>query len=130
MTDTGVATAGFYRLEWRVPAFGNATDSLEYQLQESRDPQFRDLIAEYQVKDSATVMSGRSDGRRFYRLRALRNSRPVSQWSESVSVETRHHSLTRAFSFFTVGATVFVLTLLLVLLGGRNYSSSNGATGN
>jgi len=110
-----------------VPALDNAADSVEYQLQEARDRQFRDLIAEYQVRDSATVMSGRTDGQRYYRLRAVRNSQPVSRWSETVSVETRHHSLTRAFSFFTVGAAVFVLTLLLVLRGGRNYSTSDGA---
>lgn len=112
-----------------MPAPGNAADGLEYQLQEARDPQFRDLIAEYQVTDSATVMSGRTDGQRYYRLRAVRNSQPVSRWSETVSVETRHHSLTRAFSFFIVGAAVFVLTLLLVLRGGHGYSPSDGATG-
>lgn len=125
--DNRVATAGYYRLEWHMPA-RTESPNLLYELQESLDSHFHDASLSYQGPDLATVMSGRADGMRYYRVRAIRADRPVSQWSKTVSVETRHHSLSRAFGFFAVGAIVFVLTLVLVLRGGRHQREGDSLT--
>lgn len=101
---------------------------LHYELQESPDSQFQDASVRYHGPDLATVMSGRADGMRYYRVRAIRADLPFSQWSNTVSVETRHHSLSRAFGFFTVGAIIFVLTLVLVLRGGRHQTEGDSLT--
>lgn len=116
--DTHLATAGFYRLEWQLDT--TDTDGLNFELQESRDSDFQDAASIYQGPDLATVLSGRGDGIRYYRVRAFNDGRPASDWSETVTVETKHHSLARALSFFAIGAIVFALTLGLVLRGGKD----------
>ena len=56
--------------------------------------------------DSATVISGRSNGVWHYRVRALSKGQ-VTPWSEAVRVEVTHHSLNRAGLFLLTGAIVF-----------------------
>ena len=95
--------------------------SLQYLLQESSESGFHDAVTLYQGPDRATVLSGRGDGLRYYRVRAIKGDQPLSQWSETLSVETRHHPLLRALIFFAIGAIVFVLTAAVILRGSREH---------
>lgn len=111
-SDTSVATAGFYQLRW----FGAETAELE----ESQDPDFSASRVIYNGADKARVMSGKSDGDFYYRVRNPR----TGAYSDMVKVTVRHHSLTRAFAFFGLGAVVFLATLLLIATGARGNRSS------
>jgi hypothetical protein len=113
-SDTDTATAGYYRLEWSWTR-ATAESGGEFELQESTHPDFSDAAALYRGPDLATVISGRGDGRRYYRVRA----KPDAAWSNSVQVTTAHHPLSRALAFFAAGALVFALTLAMILHGSQ-----------
>ncbi len=113
-SDTDTASAGFYRLEWNWTAAA-AEPGGEFELQESTLPDFSDAAPLYRGPDLATVISGRRDGRRYYRVR----SQPHAAWSNTVQVTTAHHTLSRALAFFAAGALVFALTLAMILHGSR-----------
>jgi hypothetical protein len=113
--DTTLATAGYYTLRWsaaatevEVAAFGDPDSS--------PDSGVTKLI--YTGSDRATVLSGQTDGTRVYRVRAI-GTGGVSAWSEPVTVTVAHHSLSRALTFLTVGAVVFLATLALIVRGAR-----------
>lgn len=105
--DTPVATAGFYQLKWQAPG--------PVVLEEDDSPSFASPRIIYRGVDAARVMSGQRDGERYYRIK----DEGGSLSSNIVKVTVQHHSLARAFSFFSLGATVFVSTLLLIGLGAR-----------
>jgi len=113
-SDTDTASAGFYRLEWNwTPAAAEAGG--EFELQESTRPDFSDAASLYRGPDLATVISGRRDGRRYYRVRSQHHA----AWSNTVQVTTAHHPLARALAFFAAGALVFALTLTMILHGSK-----------
>jgi hypothetical protein len=124
--DNAVATAGYYRLSWRPVSDHIA--GLQYELQEARDGAFRQAVTLYRGPDRATVLSGRDDGLRYYRIRTLRDNLEAGAWSTALAVETRHHPLGRALSFLFLGAVVFLSTLILVLRGARG-SREAGVSG-
>jgi len=112
--DNAVATAGYYRLSWRLAgAAGKPTP--DFELQESTDPHFYPAVTLYRGPDLATVLSGRRNGLRYYRVRVIPGTGAAASWSDILPVETRHHSMARALTFFSLGALVFVLTLFLIL---------------
>lgn len=111
-SDTRLATAGYYQLQWSDPAGG------EYELQEAREADFAAPLTLYRGPDRATTLTGRSDGLYHYRLRSLRPDGP-GPWSEALRVEVRHHPLSRALLFFAMGALVFFATLAAILAGNR-----------
>jgi hypothetical protein len=117
-SDSAVASAGFYRLEWHwqdtPPGAGG-----DFELQESTRADFGDATPLYRGPDLATVISGRGDGTRYYRVRATRDNNRHTLWSNAVEVATAHHPLSRAVAFFAAGALVFVLTLTLIVHGNR-----------
>jgi hypothetical protein len=103
-----VASAGYYQLRWR--------SARSVELQESRDPEFTSATAIYRGPDAARVISGKPDGILYYRVRDTDDG----TFSNVVRVTVRHHSLERAFSFFSLGAIVFLATLLLIATGARS----------
>ncbi len=113
--DNALATAGFYRLSWQWGSEETMQD-VEFELQESATADFSQPGIQYRGPDLATVISGKSDGLRYYRVRAVDASVPVS-WSQVVEVTTAHHTLARALTFFALGAVVFALTLAVILRG-------------
>ena len=113
-SDTDIASAGFYRLEWNWTTAAIRPGG-EFELQESTLPDFSDATQLYRGPDLATVISGRRDGRRYYRVR----SQPHAAWSNTVQVTTAHHPLSRALAFFAAGALVFALTLAMILHGSK-----------
>lgn len=114
-SDTEVASAGYYRLQWHWSAAGGAPGG-PFQLQESATPDFSDAVSLYRGPDLASVISGRRDGVRYYRVGSQHSE---TRWSNVVKVETRHHPLSRALLFFAAGALVFALTLAMILRGSR-----------
>jgi len=104
-----VATAGFYRLSW-------VTEAEQAELQEATDPAFHDPVTLYTGPDRASVLSGKPDGTRYYRVRGITNATP-GRWSEPVRVTVEHHDLRRAFLFLALGFSVFVAILVTVVRG-------------
>ncbi len=109
--DTAIATAGYYVLRWSA-----ATTDVEVAEFASSDVGDPDTI--YQGPDRATLISGQPDGTRIYRVREIGTAGP-SAWSEPVSVTVAHHPLSRALTFFGIGAVVFLATLTLIVRGAR-----------
>lgn len=116
-SNTELATAGFYRLSWQAAG----QSELEFELQEATSPGFADARTLYHGPDLATVLSGRTDGQYFYRVRTM-SPTGAGQWSEAVQVNVEHHSLARAFGFFVAGAIVFLATLGLIVFGSRQHA--------
>ena len=107
-SDTDESTAGYYQLSW------NHDQSV--QLVEAKSIDFSDRRVIYAGTDTARVMSGKSDGRWYYRLELVATGEPAS---ETITVTVKHHSLARAGFFFGLGAFVFFATLGLILHGQR-----------
>ena len=42
-----------------------------------------------------------------------------SAWSNTIEVEVKHHSLSRAFGFFSLGAVMLIVTLIVLIKGAR-----------
>lgn len=112
-SDTDVATAGYYQLHWK----GDVNNAV-YRVLESSTPLFDDSRMIYQGPDLARVMSGKPNGKYYYRVVELQDGNPVSV-SNTLSVKVQLHSLTKALSFFAIGAVVFLATLFLVLKGNK-----------
>lgn len=120
-SDTEVATAGYYRLQWH-DGQQNSGQEPEFILQESQRPSFNQPKVLYEGPDTARVVSGRSDGDYFYRV-AIVNGKGQNTWSDVVRVQVKHHPLSRAFMFFTIGAIVFLSTLIAIIHGNRTTST-------
>jgi hypothetical protein len=105
-----LATAGFYQLRWY--------SARPVELEESQDPEFSSAEIIYRGSDAARVMSGKRDGDLYYRVRDTDDG----TFSNVVKVTVRHHSLERAMAFFSLGAIVFLATLLLIATGVRGES--------
>jgi hypothetical protein len=99
---------GYYQLSWQSDG--------PVRLVESPDPDFATARTLYVGADTASFVSGRPDGRWYYRLEAANEPRVIS---ETVAVTVRHHSLGRALGFFALGAVVFLATLGLIVFGSR-----------
>lgn len=115
--STEVSTGGFYRLFWDweknpIPMF---------ELQESTSRDFKDARTIYLGRDQATVMSGRENGKFYYRVRAHKKNGVPLPWSDAVFVKVDHHPLSRALSFFGAGALVFASTVGLIVTGSRRH---------
>lgn len=115
--DSDVASAGYYQLQWEA---GEAPTRLV----ESPGPEFENRRVVYEGPDAARLISGKSDGQYYYRLERAdpegASDNEIDVVSNVLQVTVRHHSLSRAFTFFTIGAGVFLATLILVLVGGRS----------
>lgn len=112
--DTEVATAGYYELRWSA-----ATPDVEVAEFDGPDASKPNII--YRGPDRGTVISGKTNGTRLYRVREIGDGKD-SGWSEPVTVTVAHHPLARALGFFGVGAFVFLSTLVLIVTGARKSS--------
>ena len=110
-SDSELATAGYFRLSWK------GSDDSDYVLQQANNPEFLNPQTLYQGPDTATLVSGRSDGSYYYRIRYVE----ADSWSNIKKVDVAHHSLSRAFMFFTLGAIVFIATLVVVVIGNKTH---------
>ncbi|MDH5184671.1 MAG: hypothetical protein OEX12_12375 [Gammaproteobacteria bacterium] len=119
VSDTETAAAGYYQLSWEYPSLSPTLSVLE----ESDHEDFSVVKIIYQGSDRASVFSGKPDGDYYYRLKLIS---PVhSQYSNTVRVIVKHHSLYKAWWFFLLGAVVFVTTTGLIYLGSRPSGPGN-----
>lgn len=115
-TSSELATAGYYQLSWKgtkAPAF--------FQLQESQNPDFSNARLIYEGPNTASVISGRSDGQYLYRIRQIEGP-SSSPWSQSVEVTVTHHALDKALGFFFIGLIVFIGTLGAIIYGNKQFT--------
>lgn len=112
-SDSELASAGYFRLSWQ------GEDHRDYVLQQANNPEFLNPQTLYQGPDTATLVSGRSDGSYYYRIRYVE----ADGWSNVTKVEVSHHSLSRAFMFFSLGAIVFIITLVVVVIGNKTHKN-------
>lgn len=117
-TSSEEATSGYYVLSWQAAETSEDT-APRFLLEEAESPDFSDSQILYRGSDQSRFVSGKPDGRYYYRVKPLEPQ--STDWSDSVEVEVDHHSLGRALTFFTIGLVVFGSTLALILLGGKRH---------
>lgn len=113
-SNTDLATAGYFQLSWQASA-----SSPSYRLQQSADSDFSNAQTIYQGTDTASVLSGLSDGRYYFRVLDH-----LGTPSNIVTVQVKHHSLSKAFGFFALGACMFVILLVVLLTASRQKESA------
>jgi len=115
--STLVTASGSISLKWKVPAL---LPSDHFELQQAIQEDFSSPEAVYSGPDRGTYLSGLPDGDYFYRVRVVNTQdKETSQWSTSVHRSVQHPSLEFAFSMLTVGATVFLSTIGVIVQGAR-----------
>lgn len=113
-SNTPVSTAGYFQLSWSNHSHDKMT------LQQASSPSFSDAHTLYQGQDQASLISGLGDGDYYYRVGV--HTPDNSEWSNTLHVQVEHHSLSKAFVFFILGAVMFVVTLTVLLVGNRHKS--------
>lgn len=117
-----MSTAGYFQLTWSDPT--PAPDSGDqFELQQATQADFSDAVTRYQGSDQATVISGLADQTYYYRVRHSN----LDDWSNGVTVQVKHHSLARAFSFFGLGLVMFIVTLTVLLKGAHKHPGHDHA---
>lgn len=117
-SDSAMATAGYFQLTWKQP--GDVSNETEYILEEASEPEFSGAKILYRGRDTARHVSGRSDGTYYFRVRNTLDTDSTESWSNVTKVEVSHHPLSKAFTFFALGAVVFVATLVVVITGNKS----------
>lgn len=112
-SDTTFATAGYYQLTWSWPG---APADTNYALVEVISTETHSDSREiYQGPDLASVISGKRNGTYRYLVRAVSAGGKVLARSNPLKIVVSHHSLLRAWLVFTLGAVIFIATLLVIL---------------
>lgn len=108
-SDNTISSAGYFRLSWD-------TNAQHSELQEGDNPEFANPSVVYSGPDQAAVISGKSDGIWYYRIRTS-NHQQTGPWSNVVAVTVKHHELSRAVMFFALGVLVFLAMLVMIFRG-------------
>lgn len=110
-SSTDVATAGYFQLRWQA---GQAEGP--FVLEESSSADFSRSRVLYRGPDLASVISGKPDNDYFYRISTQANP---TNTSNTVKVTVAHHPLSNALFFFSIGAIVFLATLVVIFRGNQ-----------
>jgi hypothetical protein len=120
--------SGYIKLSWRTEEVQPDT-ALIFELQQADNPDFAPNTLIYRGKDYATFISGLPDGNYYYRLRCVsQESDKKSDWSRPKLVLVEHHALRLALLLFGIGATVFLLTVGIVIKGIRSSEEKQDGT--
>lgn len=112
--STELSTEGYLVLSWdAAPAPASLI------LEQSQRADFSNSARRELGEARATTLTGLADGDYYFRL--VGASGPLS---EPVHVQVAHHSLTRAASFFFLGACLFGLLIVVIVSGNREASDS------
>ncbi|NVB41038.1 hypothetical protein G6O69_24570 [Pseudenhygromyxa sp. WMMC2535] len=110
-------------------------DVYEYELQESGSPEFSAPTLRYRGTMPSWYVSGRLDGRSWFRVRGRpwaegqdqkHGQNQWSEWSEAQVLVVAHHDLRLALALFGLGALVFVATAGTVLVSSRTAGGTDG----
>lgn len=104
LADDGLS-AGYATLGWPT------AEGTNFILQQQKDGVWQTL---YEGGDRATTLSGLSDGN--YRFRLMVDG---TRAGVPVEITVAHHPLGRAWTFFAVGAVMFLLLLAMLIMGTR-----------
>ena len=99
---------GHIRLEW------SADHETTFELQRAQTAAFTDSLTIYTGPDRASFISGLENGTYYFRVRET-----GKEWSDIMTVLVEHQSLRLAFTLFTIGGIVFLLTVFVVVNGAR-----------
>lgn len=115
--STSVSNDGSLNLSWNLPE--NTSIELQQASQPASQPDNNNFQTIYRGNDTATVITGLSNGKYLFRARLVKTDGSHLNWTLNTELEVKHHSLTKAFSFFTIGAIVFLATLVLLIKGTK-----------
>lgn len=110
--STELSTEGYLVLSWDA-----ASAPASLLLEQSTNADFSNSVRREVGEARATTLTGLEDGDYYFRLSSA--SGPLS---EPVHVQVAHHSLTRAASFFFLGACLFGLLIFVIISGNREAS--------
>jgi hypothetical protein len=122
------STNGAMLIEWKGEDEGG---KLEFELQEADRADFEDAQTHYRGTFPSWYVSGRRDGTHYFRVRSRPWSRAEgssgewSEWSATKTVVVEHHDLGLALGLMSVGALVFLITVLTLVLGARRQTEAS-----
>ncbi len=116
--DTIVSTYGHFTLTW-----DNDLDLDTFELEESKAIDFSDSRVVYQGVLKKLFLSGKNNGLIYYRVRSLTDGENPS-WSKPIVVQVQHQSLSLAWKLFAVGAVVFGIVVVVVVVGAKQESNN------
>ncbi len=103
----------------------------EFEVLESASPEFENSTLRYRGKDSATYLSGLSEGDYYFRVTASKEKDGSKIESDLVKFEVQFVSMSLVWKLVGMGILVFFATLWVVLKGGDPIEehSSRGSNG-
>jgi hypothetical protein len=110
-----VSQTGYFQLKWK------SEESENFILQQDTTSFFNTPKTIYSGTDTARTVSGKLNGKYFYRVRI-----EEGDWSEPVLVTVEHYKLSTAFLFLGLGAIVFLATAVLVIRGHLKHRKEFG----
>lgn len=112
------STSGYFTLRWEPKS-----ESTQYTLVQSLDQQFlgsaRETIKWHIDSHHSFSISGLNSGIYYYRIAKFNQP---DNWSNTVQISVKHHSLGNAYFIFTLGAVLFFLLVAVILLNFKNRS--------
>lgn len=90
----------------------------EFEVQESNSEDFSEATIRYAGKDSATYVSGLSEGDYYFRVMATHSESLVKSLSDPVQFKVKFVSMELVWKLVVLGITVFFATLWVVVRGG------------
>ena len=115
------APEGWVVLEWSpagaAPGW-RPGEGIEFVLQQAVDGGFADAQVRYQGPDTASFVSGLSEGGHLFRVRS-RTEEADGRWSAVQRVEVEYVSHRQVFLLMGMGAVVFLATVTAITMGHR-----------
>jgi hypothetical protein len=112
-SDASLSTEGYFVINWEGFA------DTGHVLQQSRTTDFREPVS-YDINAAGSMtLSGYKDG--IYLFRAGESG----NWSDTLRVEVKHHSLAKALGFFALGLLLFIILCAVVIRGARHSGESD-----
>jgi len=111
-SNTFVSTEGYLVLNWESGLPQNTSLSLF----RSANPAFDDPVLKTVPANGSMTVTGLENGSYYFQLR---NPDDMLQSSNTINVEVSHHSLTRAFMFFSIGLVLFLILVAAIFAGER-----------
>ena len=108
-SSTNLSREGYFVLSWHPDTHTEIT------LQQSRSPEFSEPSTKSVSNTNAITITGLNNGHWHFRV-----GNSQLGWSNIVSVEVQHHSLSKAWGFFVVGLLLFVVLCITIFLGARS----------
>ena len=110
LEDEVELNSGHIKLDW------TSDSDNPFELQQATNADFSDARTIYQGYDKASFISGLNEGIYYFRIR-----QEGEKWGDQVKVVVKYQSLNLAFSLFSMGAIVFILTTIVIIRGTIKY---------